>query len=149
MPPNYETLERLHLYNAVERSSNDQNSIFLTEPVGKHREEKVTTTYKSIHDSSNPWLPILPRVEEPAEEQKETGSRRLLTYIQSSPSDHQRKTRRKWSPEPQSQVIQRNPRRINPSHKKSPVWRRIQDLKSLSGLPAAVALSIIGTILAI
>ena len=94
-------------------------------------------------------LPILPRVEEPVEEQKETGSRRLLTYIQSSPSDHQRKTRRKWSPEPQSQVIQRNPRRINPSHKKSPVWRRIQDLKSLSGLPAAVALSIIGTILAI
>ena len=64
-------------------------------------------------------------------------------------SDYQRKTRRKWSPEPQSWPIQRNPRRIKTSYKKSPVWRRIQDLKSLPGLPAAVALSLIGTILAI
>ena len=82
-------------------------------------------------------------------EQEETRSKQLSTYIQSSPSDYQRKTRRKWSPEPQSRSIQRNPRRIKTSHKKSPVWRRIQSLNSLPGLPTAVALSIIGTILAI
>ena len=92
-------------------------------------------------------LPI--PLDEPVVEQKETGSKQLSTYIQSSPSDYQRKTRRKWGPEPQSRSIQRNPRRIKTSHKKSPVWRRIQELKSLPGLPAAVALSLIGTILAI
>ena len=91
----------------------------------------------------------LPLVDEPVVRQKETGSQQLSTYIQSSPSDYQRKTRRKWSPEPLSRPIQRNPRRIKTSYKKSPVWRRIQELKSLPGLPAAVALSLIGTILAI
>ena len=152
----------MHLYNAVDRSYSDQNSIFFTEQeeVRKQEKEKVTT-YKSIH-SSNPWVRSwflilnghtatfqLPLVDDPVVRQKETGSPQLSTYIQSSPSDYQRKTRRKWSPEPLSRPIQRNPRRIKTSYKKSPVWRRIQELKSLPGLPAAVALSLIGTILAI
>merc|ERR1711953_970614 len=147
VPPNSEALERMQLYNAVDRRYNDQNPIFLTEPARKYQEEQVTT-HKSISATANSWLPIQPLVDEPVMEQEETRSKQLSTYIQSSPSDYQRKTRRKWSPEPQSRTIQRNPRRIKTSHKKSPVWRRIQDLKSLPGLPAAVALSIIGTILA-
>ena len=48
----------MHLYNAVDRSYNDQNSIFFQEQeqeqVRRDEKEKVTT-YKSIH-SSNPWV---------------------------------------------------------------------------------------------
>ena len=80
------------------------------------------------------------------ERRKELRSKQFSSSSQAKPSNYQIKTTKKWTPKLQTR---RNSRGIKTARKKSPIWRRIEDLKSRPEFPAAVALSIIGTILAI